>query len=190
MALDDDADDLPSGPPPPPDKRAWRHPSELGLLAEQSERRSPRRRTGWLLAAAAATASLLALVIVGVIREVGSPSGVAVDRSPATQNTDVEPPSQPSVRGAAAWLGVDGADVPDRTGAVVVSVSERSPAAAAGLVAGDLIIAVDGRAIASFADLQVVVAEHDAGDVVVLEVMRATVRLEVRCVFGEQPADG
>lgn len=62
----------------------------------------------------------------------------------------------------ADYFGLDG-----RAGVLVTTVREDSPAAAAGLKAGDVITAVDGRDIESTADLMRRVHEAEAGPVAV-----------------------
>ena len=64
-----------------------------------------------------------------------------------------------------AFLGVTTRDATDGgQGAVVVSVEDGSPAAAAGLQAGDVITAVDGRSVAGAAELGGQVRDHEPGD--------------------------
>jgi serine protease Do len=64
-------------------------------------------------------------------------------------------------------LGYDSTD-----GAFVASVEPNSPAAAANIQAGDIIIEFDGKPINSFKDLPKVVAETDIGKEVVVKVWR------------------
>jgi len=59
------------------------------------------------------------------------------------------------------------------TGAVVAEVIEGSPAEAAGLAVGDVILGVDGDKLAEAADLAERVAGHVPGDGIVLQVRRA-----------------
>ncbi len=58
-------------------------------------------------------------------------------------------------------------------GAVIVDVVEDSPAAAADLVAGDVIIAVEDQAVDAEHDLADLIAEYDPGDQVMLEIAKA-----------------
>ena len=64
-------------------------------------------------------------------------------------------------------LGYDSTD-----GAFVASVEPNSPAAAANIQAGDIIIEFDGKPISSFKDLPKVVAETDIGKEVLVKVWR------------------
>jgi S1-C subfamily serine protease len=73
--------------------------------------------------------------------------------------------------GDAAFLGVQiqsasgsGGSVPAGTGAVVAAVTPHTPAEDAGLAVGDTIVAVDGKAIDSPADLTQRISDHHPGD--------------------------
>jgi S1-C subfamily serine protease len=73
-----------------------------------------------------------------------------------------------------ATLGVNARTVTDgtRDGALVVNVEPGSPAAAAGVQEQDVVIAVDGRPVASSEELVVAVDAHNPGDKVTLELVR------------------
>lgn len=58
-------------------------------------------------------------------------------------------------------------------GAVVIQVTEDSPAAAAGLQVGDIITAIDDEEVASASALTEAIAQHKPGDKVTLTVQRA-----------------
>jgi serine protease Do len=80
------------------------------------------------------------------------------------------------------WLGVQIQDLTQEfsdslgydstNGAFVASVEPNSPAAAANIQAGDIIIEFDGKPINSFKDLPKVVAETDIGKEVIVKVWR------------------
>ncbi len=89
-----------------------------------------------------------------------------------------------------------------RRGALVVSVVEGSPAAEAGLepararagangaivlVGGDAIVAVNGKAVETSAQLSDIVAAHKPGDTVRLEIVRRGVRRTVAMRLGDAP---
>ena len=93
------------------------------------------------------------------------------------------------------WIGIEGADL-DATsagglgvagGAVVRLVKDGGPGAGAGLAAGDVILAMDGAAVASMADLKARVRTHQPGDVVRLTVLRAAGRETVDVTLAERP---
>lgn len=69
-------------------------------------------------------------------------------------------------------------------------VQPGSPAAAAGLRAGDTLIAIDGRTIASWEEFQRAVAASKPGDRLLLEVERGQTTLAVPVVLGERDGHG
>jgi S1-C subfamily serine protease len=81
-----------------------------------------------------------------------------------------------------ATLGVNARTVTDgtRDGALVVNVEPTSPAADAGVQEQDVVIAVDGRPVASSEELVVAVDAHNPGDSVTLELVRAGSSREVK----------
>jgi S1-C subfamily serine protease len=113
-----------------------------------------------------------------------------------------------------AWIGVSTVPVfpqlarrlelPSETGALVQSVSDDTPAAIAGLsagdddeqvlfqgsryiVGGDLITAVDGRAISKLNDLATAIAERSPGEIVTLDVWRDGEQRTVEVTLGTRP---
>jgi len=77
-------------------------------------------------------------------------------------------------------LGLEGA-----TGAMVTSVTEDSPAAAAGILTGDVVLSFNGRAVAEMRQLPRLVAETPVGDSVTLEVLRDGSRKTFDVVIGQ-----
>jgi serine protease Do len=81
------------------------------------------------------------------------------------------------------WLGVnlqsfeddiaDSLGVPVGKGALVASVTQGSPAAKAGLQAGDVIVGFDGRGVANMRGLPKIVADTAIGKMVPVELIRA-----------------
>jgi len=67
----------------------------------------------------------------------------------------------------AAYFGTTGG-----RGVLVTDVQENSPASAAGIRAGDVILRVEGDAIADPADLLAAVRKKDSGDTIRLEILR------------------
>jgi putative serine protease PepD len=89
---------------------------------------------------------------------------------------------------AHAWLGVQVQS--GSRGAAVAKVTTGSPAAKAGLEGGrrDVIVAVDGHAIHSAADLASAVAAHKPGDRITLRVVRNGAGRDVTITLGNLPA--
>lgn len=87
-----------------------------------------------------------------------------------------------------AYLGVRVGDYQGGAGAVIGAVSTGSPAAKAGLESGDVVVAINGKRIASSSDLTGVVAAYKPGDTITLTVKRSgsTTTLEVK--LGTRPA--
>lgn len=78
------------------------------------------------------------------------------------------------------WLGIEGSDIEARTaddlqlagGAMVATVAENSPAAAAGLSPNDVIISIGAVTVTSMADLVVELRRHDPGEIVLIAYLR------------------
>jgi putative serine protease PepD len=96
-------------------------------------------------------------------------------------------------RGAApahAYLGVQTApavEVAGGRGVVVVAVQKGSPAAKAGVRAGDIVDAVGGKPLRGVNDLIATVAADRPGQAMTLTVRRGARRLTLRVVLGAQP---
>jgi S1-C subfamily serine protease len=121
-------------------------------------------------------------------------------------------PNQPKSATSGAWLGISGLTVtPDvaqamsldsaQTGALVEEVAPGSPAEKAGLLAsdkafdsngqqvmigGDVITAVDGKAVESMQDLSAAVKAQKPGDEVELTVLRNGKEIAVAVTLGER----
>jgi len=94
------------------------------------------------------------------------------------------------------WLGIEGTDAPAEGvatptsggGTRVASVVGGSPAALAGLQAGDVVVSFDGRPIARMPDLMVALRAYEPGDEVKLGVTRADgSRATVEVTLEEHP---
>jgi S1-C subfamily serine protease len=92
--------------------------------------------------------------------------------------------------------------IPTDTGALVAKVTPNSPAAHAGLqgsdqkiqfqgqevaVGGDAIVAVDGHKLVGKTDLPALIAEHDPGDTVTLEIIRDGKTQNIDVTLAERP---
>lgn len=95
------------------------------------------------------------------------------------------------------WLGVEGVDLsPDEAsamglggGAAIRRVIEGSPAEAAGLADGDVIVAVDGRRVASMSEVIDELRTHEPGDEAELTVRRDDEEVETTATLEERSAD-
>ena len=99
-----------------------------------------------------------------------------------------------------AWLGIAGSDrdVPRRAARhfgihgpralAVASVEPSGPAAAAGILKNDLIVAIEGRELSGVDDLLRFLTEWPVGREVTLDVIRGRERVPVRVVPGEAPS--
>jgi len=73
-------------------------------------------------------------------------------------------------------------DLPKESGALVLSVEDRSPAKRAGLREGDIIVALEGQPVAGVDDLHRLLTEVRVGVSCVLTVLRGTEKLELKVV--------
>jgi S1-C subfamily serine protease len=96
-----------------------------------------------------------------------------------------------------SWLGIQGADlaptessVPgmaDMGGVRVTGVDPAGPAAAAGVVAGDVVVAVDGQRVPTMSDLVVALRAREPGDLVRIDVHRDGDLVRIEVVLAERP---
>ena len=78
--------------------------------------------------------------------------------------------------------------VAQRTAVIVMNVKSGSPAAAAGLIIGDVIISIAGHAIAEPGDLLVVLQPDRVGKTVTTSIMRGGEPRELQVTVGERPS--
>lgn len=67
----------------------------------------------------------------------------------------------------------------------ITEVVKDSAAEAAGLLAGDLILEIDGKTVSSNADLSELIAAYNAGDTATFSIRRGSDRMTVSVTFGE-----
>jgi S1-C subfamily serine protease len=73
-------------------------------------------------------------------------------------------------------------DLPKESGALVISVEENSPAKRAGLRDGDVIVALEGKAVAGVDDLHRLLTDVRVGASCSLTLLRRTEKMEVKIV--------
>ena len=105
--------------------------------------------------------------------------------------SEIQPRLAPLARGerpASASPGYLGVSVADASpGASVTAVVESSPAAEAGIVAGDVITAIDGRDVEGASDLVAAVQSHKPGDRVTLRIVRNGATMTRTATLGSAP---
>src|SRR5262249_51215182 len=79
---------------------------------------------------------------------------------------------------------------PAEVGLIVVSLGPDGPAAGAGLFLGDVLVALDGQAVAAPDDVLSLVASRRVGSTITARLLRAGAPLDVPIVVGERPARG
>jgi serine protease Do len=90
------------------------------------------------------------------------------------------------MRAGTAFLGVEAVDADQ--GVTVTRVIEASPALAAGIKTGDVVLRAGGKAIATMSDLREVVRQHKPGDALGVEVKRGKEEINLKATLGKQPA--
>jgi putative serine protease PepD len=87
------------------------------------------------------------------------------------------------------YLGVAmGAPTGGQDGALVQEVTSGSPAAKAGLRPGDLVVAIDGQAVADPSEMSARVRAHKPGDKVTLKVVRGGNETTITATLSQRPA--
>jgi len=99
---------------------------------------------------------------------------------------------------AYGWLGVAVQDItseiaeyfnlPDQKGALISEITPGSPAEEAGLKAGDIIVAFDGREIATINDLLKEATSAKVGEVAKIDIIRDRVKKTIPVKIGKRPS--
>jgi len=87
-----------------------------------------------------------------------------------------------------AYIGIHVGDATNGSGAMISSVSAGTPAAKAGLKAGDVITALDGKAITKADDLTASITAHTPNDKVTLTITRDGKTLKIDVTLGVRPS--
>ena len=88
----------------------------------------------------------------------------------------------PLTPGLARQLGVNA-----QSGLVIGAVAPGSPAAQAGLRAGDVITAIDGQASLDESSLAQILSQHQPGDTLSMNVLRGNQQLTLQVTLGQSP---
>jgi S1-C subfamily serine protease len=124
-----------------------------------------------------------AVAAAGRAQNIGFAIPIDDARTIAARLADGQPPAP------TAFLGVTTSDATGgNPGAVVADVAPGSPAAAAGLAAGDRIVAVDGKPVPGAAELRGLIQSHQPGETVPLTVVRGGRELTLHAKLTTQPA--
>ena len=139
--------------------------------------------------------------VIGVNTAIFSPSGGNVGIGfaiPAVYAEDIVADLMDDGKVERAWLGVaiqalsddmaDSLGIGEAHGAIVSEVMAESPAAAAGLIAGDVIVTVNDVEVKQLRDLTRTIARLDVGATAMLEVWRDGEILTIEAIVGE-PAE-
>jgi putative serine protease PepD len=127
--------------------------------------------------------------VIGVTAQIESDSGDNAGVGFAIPSDTVKTVASQIIAGGQvqhAYLGVSISD--GASAAVVASVQSGTAAARAGLRAGDVITAIDGKSVADYAALGAAVAAHRPGDKVTLTYTRNGASKTVTVTLGTRPA--
>lgn len=75
-------------------------------------------------------------------------------------------------------------------GLIVINVEPDGPAARAGILLGDVLVSLDGRALDDVRDVQAILARHAVDSAVAVTLVRAGAQVEVSVTLGERPERG
>jgi S1-C subfamily serine protease len=127
--------------------------------------------------------------LVGLNTAIFSQSGGNVGIGFAVPSNAVQSVAQQLIRGGKvehAYLGVQLSDA--NPGATISSVRSDGPAAGAGLRTGDVVTAIDGRAVGNSDALVSAIDAHKPGDQVTLKVRRGGDTRDVHVKLGTRPS--
>jgi putative serine protease PepD len=125
--------------------------------------------------------------VIGVNAQIESDSGGSDGVGFAIPSNTVKKVAQQLVAGGTVTHAYLGVQVTGSGSATVASVRSGSPAAKAGLRQGDVITAIDGKAVASSDALVTAIGGHSAGDKVTLTVKRGGTTSTMNVTLASQP---
>jgi putative serine protease PepD len=105
---------------------------------------------------------------------------------PVNTAKDVIPQLETAGHVERAYLGIQGAAAPD--GVAVEHVQPDSPAAVAGVRAGDVLERLAGKPVRSMDDVSTLLAGHAPGDVVDVEVRSGGIARGLKATLADRPA--
>jgi serine protease Do len=130
--------------------------------------------------------------VVGINTAIGGHDGLGF-AIPADQAKIVVPKLIRDGKVTRGWLGISGRDEPPpfgvmpEKGAIIGEIHAGTPAATAGLRAGDRVVKIDGRDIASFEQLRTRIAEQEPNQKIALELIRDGKLVSLDVELGERP---
>jgi len=102
----------------------------------------------------------------------------------------ISEPSQPAVSGGGSGYGPNFGSIPDFNeppkGVRFADVRDGTPAAKAGLRAGDILIEFDGKEIGNLYDFTYALRAHEPGDLVLVKVLRGSQIIEAKVLLTER----
>jgi S1-C subfamily serine protease len=81
-------------------------------------------------------------------------------------------------------------NLPRTSGVIIVAVEPNSPAEGAGLLIGDVLVALDGVPVSDIADVQALLGPERVGTAIGVSIIRAGLRVERTITIGERPQRG
>jgi putative serine protease PepD len=129
--------------------------------------------------------------VIGVNAQIDSESGGSDGVGFAIPSNTVKGVADTIISGAKvqhAYLGVTVGDATSGQGAAIESVKSGTPAANAGLQAGDVVTAIDGQPVTNSDDLTARISAHQPGDKVTLTVTRNGATKTIDVTLGTRPS--
>jgi putative serine protease PepD len=129
--------------------------------------------------------------VIGINSQIESDSGGSDGVGFAVPSNTVKSVASTIISGGKvqhAYLGVTVGTASNGEGAAIESVKPGTPAAKAGLQAGDVVTAIDGQTVTNSDDLTAKISAHQPGDKVTLTVTRNSATKTLDVTLGTRPA--